>query len=370
MSSITVLLVIVTAASLLATEVQAQSNGDIRLVSNGRINCTCGRLEVFIDREWGTICGKHGTNFKAVAETACRQLGYYNVIPVESYGTVTQQDFPVAHNSTPIHFGSINCGSSTSTFCSTNYYQHVLRCAVDTKVDTAACTHDNDIGVSCSTKMTVNTYKSQIILLYAPRGQQRYPNVSLSSGVLGIFLEKSNQRKLGLVCGEGFDENAADTACRQLGYTNAFNTTLQTTNLTFWDAGLNCKSQSHSCLNNCFSKTPTSHTSCTTLVNLSCEFNISLKNTESAGSPRRCDACVTVDNMILYNYNHIEKHTVVPIPQAVVIVIILAILASCATCITLCVCCFVPGCPIHRKRSGRRATHSLSPKFSEALLTN
>jgi hypothetical protein len=31
-------------------------------------------------------------------------------------------------------------------------------------------------------------------------------------------------------------------------------------------------------------------------------------------------------------------------------IIFLAILASCATCITLLVCCFVPGCLIHRER--------------------
>jgi hypothetical protein len=250
--TVTVLLVIVAAASLLATdlEVQAQSNGDIRLVSNGRIDR--GRLEVYINGEWGTICGKRGTNFKAVAETACRQLGL-EVPLVAFYGTVTQLGFPVAPNSTPIHFGSINCGSRSSTsnllvVCSTNYYEHVLRCAVDTKVDTTACTHDNDIGVSCSaTRIIVNPYKSQIFLYAADHGgQQRSPNISLSSlssGVLGIFLGKG-----GPVCGEGFDKSAADTACRQLGYTNSnlFKTSPETMNRTFWDAGLNCKSQSHS----------------------------------------------------------------------------------------------------------------------------
>jgi deleted-in-malignant-brain-tumors protein 1 len=372
MLSTTALLVIVlvAAASLLTTEVQAQNNGDIRLVSNG-INR--GRLEVFIDEEWGTICGKRGTNFKAVAETACRQLGFDMLQGL--YGTVTQQRFPVAPDNTPIHFGSINCGSSTSNLfdvCSTDYYQHVLRCAVDTKVDTTACTHDNDIGVSCSaTRIIVKPYKSQIYFYAVGHGgQQQSPNISLSSlssGVLSIVLEKSNERKGGLLCGEGFNKSAADTACRQLGYTNSnrFKTPLQTTNRTFWDVGLNCKSQSYSCLNNCFDNTPTSHTSCTNLVALRCEFNISLKNTESAGSPHLCGA--TVGNNCK---THFEEHTVVTIPQAVVVVIIVAILASCATCITLCVCCFVPGCPIHRKRSGRRATHSLSPKFSEALLTN
>ena len=108
-----------------------------------------------------------------------------------------------------------------------------------------------------------------------------------------------------------------------------------------------------------------------------CEFNLSLKDTESAGSPRLCDA--TVDNncnnykrLVIWSLRAeavVEEHTVVSVPAAVVVVVIVVILAACASCITLLVCCLVPGCFIHRKRSGRRATHSLSPKFSEALLT-
>ena len=73
MLSITVLLAIVAAASLLAVEVRAQNNGDIRLVNHwGESDDDhSGRLEIFIDGQRGTICGKNGTDFKAVAETAC-----------------------------------------------------------------------------------------------------------------------------------------------------------------------------------------------------------------------------------------------------------------------------------------------------------
>ena len=349
MSSITVLLVIVAAASLLPTKVRAQNNGDIRLVNHWRDDLSAyssGRLEVFINGQWGTICGKHIT--KTVAEAACRQLGF---VPDETvdYGTVTERGFPVANNSTPIHFGSIDCGSSTSSlndFCSTNYLQHVLRCAVDTKVNVTACTHRNDIGVSCPTaRIIMDPYKGQPAIF---RSRQS-PNISLSSGVLGIFFEKSNISKPTLLCGKGFDENAANTACRQLGYTNAnyFNTSLPTMKHTFWDAGLNCKSQSHSCLNNCFSKTPTNQTSCTNWVFLSCEFDLSLKNTEASGSPRLCDAAVD-DSCKPF---HIEEYTVT-ISIVIAVVIIVAILVACASCITLLVCCLVPGCLIHRKRTG------------------
>ena len=161
MSIITVLLVVV--ASLQAIEIQAQNNGDIRLVNKWRNNLSTFReqLEVFIDGKWGTVCGKSGTDLQAVADTACRQLGLKLLLG--AYGTVTQLGYPVAPDSMPIHFGSIDCSSSNSLngVCSTDYYQHVLRCAVDTKVDATACTHSHDIGASCSTeRITSNPYKS------------------------------------------------------------------------------------------------------------------------------------------------------------------------------------------------------------------
>ena len=153
--------------------------------------------------------------------------------------------------------------------------------------------------------------------------------------------------------GENFDKSAADTACRQLGYTNAnhFNMSLQTEKQTFWDVGLNCKSHSHSCLSNCFTKTPSNHTTCKNLVSLSCEFDLSLKTTEPSGSPRLCDAAV--DDKCKSHY-HTEEHIDV-VAVVVFVVVILAIIATCTTCITLFVCCLVPGCLIHRKRNGYKS---------------
>ena len=58
---------LVQVVSLLAADVQAQNNGDIRLVNEVNMDALQGRLEIFIDGEWGTICGNSdGTNFKAV----------------------------------------------------------------------------------------------------------------------------------------------------------------------------------------------------------------------------------------------------------------------------------------------------------------
>ena len=120
MSSITVLLVIVAAASLLPTEVRAQNNGDIRLVNHWKnfFSEYNGRLEIFINGQWGTFCGNSGTDLQAVADTACRQLGSIEAL---GSGTVTKLGFPVAPEGTPVHFGSIDCGSSASDdTCSSN----------------------------------------------------------------------------------------------------------------------------------------------------------------------------------------------------------------------------------------------------------
>ena len=53
-----------------------QGNGDLRLAGKDVVlNRTkgFGRLEIFLDGKWGTICGPIT---QSVAETACRQLDY------------------------------------------------------------------------------------------------------------------------------------------------------------------------------------------------------------------------------------------------------------------------------------------------------
>ena len=60
------------------------NNGDIRLAnSSGTQDLSTGRVEVYYNGVWGTVCGING----GVARTVCRQLGYFS----ESvYGTIDQ----------------------------------------------------------------------------------------------------------------------------------------------------------------------------------------------------------------------------------------------------------------------------------------
>lgn len=72
--------------SLLLSLIEMQGNGDLRLAGVPVIkNLTgaIGRLEIFLDGRWGTVCGPIYDQF--VADTACRQLGYdFSVV----YGSI------------------------------------------------------------------------------------------------------------------------------------------------------------------------------------------------------------------------------------------------------------------------------------------
>lgn len=68
--------------------VSCQQHGDLRLAGYGANNLA-GRLEIYYDGQWGTICG--GIKFNLLtASVACRQLGLGPAISFTYYPDLRQ----------------------------------------------------------------------------------------------------------------------------------------------------------------------------------------------------------------------------------------------------------------------------------------
>lgn len=231
-----------TVFTLLAIVLGAQGygNGDVRLAGTSLFNTTgpLGRLEVFMDKEWGTVCSIS----KGAAQAVCHQLGYEVVV---AYDTVLNLGISIASNDTSILLDDVNCDYDTIGEGS----QHILRCAYTQQIPTY-CNHEVDMAVQCGPERTYDDpYESQVRLL----GVDDTP----SSGVILVY---ANQQ-WGTACYAGFTSMAADSACRQLGYTNAMDHSgaVMSTS-TVWIKSTTCSS-SQPCLKECF-KHPTSPVTC------------------------------------------------------------------------------------------------------------
>lgn len=252
----------------------AQYNGDIRLV--GGAHHYEGRLEIFLDGHWGTFCGSDSSQFSmGAAEAVCKQLGF---LDQNGFGSVNQIGFSAADSEMPIHIGSANCDYSFSVG-----ELHILRCDISKEVS-SDCLQSTAIGVKC---LNVSLW----IPSQSYEGAVRTSNDTgsfTSSGVLEVYLNK----QWGNVCGSEFDEITADSACRQMGYTNAvkFEITSKVSQDIVWLDGVSCHSStSCDCLSRCFD-TPNSPVVCDNgnYIYIHCMFDLSIKEVATSGNIEVC----------------------------------------------------------------------------------
>uniref|UniRef100_A0A1X7VFW6 SRCR domain-containing protein n=1 Tax=Amphimedon queenslandica TaxID=400682 RepID=A0A1X7VFW6_AMPQE len=165
-------------------------SGQIRLV--GGTYSSYGRLEVYCNGQWGTVCDH---SFGATdARVACRQLGY------SDYSTYTGN--LAGPSSQPIWLNNVTC-SSTSNCLAT--------CESCPATQYHNCGHSEDVALGCD-RGTVRLVRSGVF------------SSTYTAGIVQIyyFTSSSSTNRWGNICDDtSFASTEASVICNQLGYDGA-----------------------------------------------------------------------------------------------------------------------------------------------------
>jgi len=157
----------------------APEHNNIRL-SGG--SATRGRVEVYHDGQWGTVCDDAFTLHDATA--ACRQLGFdYALDAIQQFGGGSGQ----------IWMDNLACDGTESSLeaCGHNGW------------GSHNCGHHEDAGVECGS------------------GPIPPSEIRIAGGSNRGRLEVSYRGEWGTICDDHFGIEDANVACRQMGYTHA-----------------------------------------------------------------------------------------------------------------------------------------------------
>lgn len=310
---------------------RAQSQGDIRLVGSKSKNL--GRVEVFFRNKWSTMCD---CNYAGAADTVCYQLNHTRssqAHPGTSTGlmnkSLKKDGMPQIDNVTsnaPIALMDLDCGAIYSRPLVTT---HVLQCDYKLLENGSECSHDDDLAVLCDPEPE-KPYNSEVRLVGG--------NFS-SFGTLEVHLKD----QWGNVCHQGFQQTAADTVCRQLGYTNAqriFKMENSTAGVV-WLKDVTCK-KPQACLNGCFDNFDATTCQNGTYVAIQCDFQPGLK-----GSTRDF-----FGNAIMCSLQRKYSKTPAYFVAILSVSSIFWVVAS-AAIIVVAVCCSVKRCPCYKLKKKR-----------------
>ena len=119
-------------------------DGDLRLV-NGAVPNE-GRLEMYVDDQWGTFCDDYWTDREA--DVACRQLGYEQGA-VRNGGRFLQSHFGAADEGVPIWLDNLLCDGDESNLM--DCPRASQREGTDLGQHNCSLEHLEDVGVRCLT---------------------------------------------------------------------------------------------------------------------------------------------------------------------------------------------------------------------------
>ncbi|KAJ8034719.1 Neurotrypsin [Holothuria leucospilota] len=169
------LLLILLICTMLANLVCGFRRGDIRLVDGD--SEYEGRVEIFLNNEWGTIGDDNWDNDDA--DVVCRQLGY-------TLGGTAYKDAYFGRGTGPIWLDNIGCTGNEG---------NLLSCSHQTNASEAS--HSGDVGVACNGKE---------VRLVDGNGPDE--------GRVEIFMNS----EWGTVDEDPWNDDDAGVVCRQLGY--------------------------------------------------------------------------------------------------------------------------------------------------------
>lgn len=191
-----------------------QSEGAVRL-ADGDIS-SCGRVEVFHDGEWGTVCDDRWSSVDG--DVVCKQLGYsgaQTAYHVARFGEGTG----------PIWMDSIDCSAEDGSISDCGHNGWGVH----------DCTHAEDAGVCCKRK-TAPKPQTLPVRLSCPECKsggsitckacpnKRHPSTSdcLPQVAVRAIVEVEVDGKWGPISADGWGVNEASVVCGQLGYPMAY----------------------------------------------------------------------------------------------------------------------------------------------------
>ncbi|PIK40074.1 hypothetical protein BSL78_23080 [Apostichopus japonicus] len=165
----------------------------VRLV--GGVSLQEGRVEVYHDGQWGTICDDGWDDNDA--SVICRKLGYGGI-------GVGWQSAKFGQGSDPIWLDNVACSGSEKLIeeCGSNEWgEH-------------NCGHGEDASVSCGTVRLVGGVSLQEGRVEVHHDVRLVGGVSLQEGRVEVY----HDGQWGTICDDEWGDNDASVICRQLGY--------------------------------------------------------------------------------------------------------------------------------------------------------
>ena len=152
-----------------------------------------GRVEVFHNGRWGTVCDDYWDDRDAAV--ACRQLGYHG-------GTaIVRSPRRFGEGAGPIYLDNVDCSGNESRLID------CPRIARAQTIGTHNCVHREDAGAICSDE--------PVLVDDSAAGSLRLAG---GSSDLEGRVEVFHNGRWGTVCDDLWDDRDAAVACRQLGY--------------------------------------------------------------------------------------------------------------------------------------------------------